>query len=79
MKCRQCCVGPYRFYFYPSDAPEPPHIHVKRDNAEAKYWLNPVSYERSTRFPEHELRRIQSIVTEHEQELLEAWNEYFSI
>ena len=30
-------IGPYRFYFYPSDAPEPPHIHVKRDNAEAKF------------------------------------------
>lgn len=71
-------VGPYRFFFYPSDAPEPPHIHVKRDSAEAKFWLSPVLYEHSTRFSEHELRKIQSIVTQHEQELLEAWNEFFS-
>jgi hypothetical protein len=72
-------VGPYRFYFYPSDAPEPPHIHVKRDNAEAKYWLGPVRYERSNHFSKQELRKIQSIVVAHERELLEVWNEYFSI
>jgi hypothetical protein len=72
-------VGPYRFYFYPSDEPEPPHIHIKRDQAEAKFWLSPVTYERSRGFPEHELRKIQSIVTQYERELLEAWNEYFSI
>ena len=71
-------VGPYRFYFYPSDAPQPAHIHVKRDEAEAKFWLSPVLYERSRGFPEHELRKIQSIIEEHEQTLLGAWNEYFS-
>jgi hypothetical protein len=72
-------VGPYRFYFYPADAPEPPHVHVKRNNAEAKFWLSPVIYERSTNFPEHEVRKIQSIVSDHQQELIEAWNEFFSI
>ena len=72
-------VGPYRFYFYPADAPEPPHIHIKRDDSEAKYWLSPVQYERSRDFPEHELRKIQSIIEEHERELVEAWNEYFQV
>ena len=72
-------VGPYRFYFYPSDAPEPPHIHVKRDDAEDKYWLEPVLYERNRWFPEHEVHKIQSIIEEHQQALLGAWNEYFSV
>lgn len=31
-------IGPYRFYFYPYDIlHEPPHIHVGRDQDEAKF------------------------------------------
>ena len=35
--------GPYRFYFYLGDRPEPPHVHVQRDNHIAKFWLDPVT------------------------------------
>ena len=35
--------GPYRFYFYPGDRPELPHVHVQRDNHIAKFWLDPVA------------------------------------
>jgi Domain of unknown function (DUF4160) len=72
-------VGPYRFYFYASDAPEPPHVHVKRDDAEAKFWLSPVRYERGRGFAQHELRRIEQIVINHQQRLLEIWNEFFEV
>jgi len=34
--------GPYRFFFFASDRQEPPHIHVKRDDKLAKFWLSPV-------------------------------------
>jgi hypothetical protein len=36
-------VGPYRFHFYSRESNEPPHIHVARDDMEAKFWLRPVS------------------------------------
>jgi hypothetical protein len=71
-------VGPYRFCFYSSDVLEPPHIYVQRDQAEAKFWLSPVRFERSRGFAEHELRNVQSIIEDHERELIEAWNGYFS-
>jgi hypothetical protein len=29
--------GPYRFYFYAGDQDEPPHIHIERDECEAKF------------------------------------------
>jgi len=35
-------AGPYRFFFYSSDAAEPPHVHVERDENTAKFWLSPV-------------------------------------
>ena len=34
--------GPYRFFFFSSDRNEPTHVHVKRDDKLAKFWLAPV-------------------------------------
>jgi hypothetical protein len=50
--------GPYRFYFYAGDHDEPPHVHVERDDCEAKFWLDPVRLQRSFGFSASELRRI---------------------
>jgi hypothetical protein len=70
--------GPYRFIFFSLDGIEPPHVHVFRDEAQAKFWLNPVRFESSRLFRPVEERRIERLVSQHQQELLEAWNEYFS-
>lgn len=70
-------VGPYRFFFYASDRDEPPHIHVERDDNVAKFWLDPVRLQSSGGFSRVEINRIEKIVTKHQQDLLEAWNEYF--
>ena len=69
--------GPYRFYFYSSDGEEPPHIHVQRDEAMAKYWLKPIRLDYSISFRPIELRRIQAIFEEHRDFILEKRNEYF--
>ncbi len=42
--------GPFRFFFYAGDGGEPPHIHVERDDCEAKFWLDPIRLERSHGF-----------------------------
>jgi len=39
-------IGPYRFHFYSREGTEPPHIHVARDDFEAKFWLQPVGLPR---------------------------------
>lgn len=70
--------GPYRFFFYAGDREEPPHIHVERDDGEAKFWLEPVRLQWSYRFTAKEVNQIKTIVIEHHKFLLDAWNEYFS-
>jgi hypothetical protein len=71
-------VGPYRFYFYSHEPNEPAHVHVDRDNLSAKFWLETPALASNIGFSAKELRTIQSIISEHQETLLEAWNGYFS-
>lgn len=43
----------------------------------AKFWLEPVALAGSTRFAAQELRKLESLVEQHHERLMEAWNEYF--
>jgi len=70
-------VGPYRFFFYANELEEPPHIHVQRGRAVAKFWLDPVALVKSKRFEAHELTRIEAIVREQQDALMEAWDGFF--
>ncbi len=69
--------GPYRFFFYSGDRDEPPHVHVERDDREAKFWLDPVRMERSRGFARKEIADVLRIIEENRQSLLESWHEYF--
>ena len=69
-------VGPYRFHLYSREPNEPAHIHVARDDLEAKLWLNPVSLAKNYGFPSNELNELAQLVEEHKTLLEEAWNHY---
>ena len=69
--------GLYRKYFYSHEPTEMPHVHIDRDIQTCKFWLAPVSLARNIGFNAKELRDIEAIIAEKEQQLLEAWNEYF--
>ena len=71
-------IGPFRFFFYSNENGEPAHIHIQRDEMLAKFWLRPVAIASSTRFSSKELRKLEILVTENRELLLETWNEYFS-
>ena len=71
-------IGPYRFFFYSSDRDEPVHIHIEREDNIAKLWLDPIRLQNSGGFNRSEIFRIVSIINEHQIELLEAWDDYFS-
>jgi hypothetical protein len=71
-------IGPYRFFFYAGDRDEPPHTHVERDRNTAKFWLDPVRLQNSGGFSRNEINRIQKLVEENGEHLLESWNEYFN-
>jgi hypothetical protein len=68
--------GPYRVFFYAADRDEPPHVHVRRDDAIAKFWLDLVRLEESRRFRSHELRVIERLLEDHRRQLLEQWHEF---
>ena len=70
--------GPYRFFFYSGDRGEPPHVHVERDENEAKYWLVPVRLQRSHGFRRKELSQIQELVEANVEFLIGRWNEFFA-
>lgn len=70
-------LGPYRFFFYAGDRNEPPHTHVQRDDAEAKFWLAPVRLAWNHGFAAAELNRLTRLAEANEARLLERWNDYF--
>jgi hypothetical protein len=70
-------AGPFRLFFYAGDGAEPPHVHVERDECEAKFWLDPVRLERSRGFRRKEISRVRALIGENQQLLLESWHEFF--
>jgi hypothetical protein len=69
--------GPYTFVFFSSDRGEPPHIHGKRDRQIAKFWIEPVSLAKNRGFAKHELIDLERLVVQYQENLLEAWHDYF--
>jgi hypothetical protein len=71
-------IGPYRFFFYAGDRKEPAHIHVKRDAAQAKFWLQPVRLQKNKGFSGIELRQIERIVKTNEDDFYVEWIKFFA-
>ena len=69
--------GPYRFFFFSSDRNEPVHVHVSRERKTAKFWLSPARLAHNYGFTPAELKRIEALARQHEDELVRAWHEYF--
>jgi hypothetical protein len=67
----------FRFYFFSSDGDEPPHVHIDRDAATAKYWLSPVRLARNVGLNARDLRLVEDKVSEEQGRFLEAWHGYF--
>ncbi len=64
-------IRSYRFFFVSLDRSEPPHIHVRRENMVAKFWLEPVALERARGFSRVELNAISN------QQFMRSWYEFF--
>ena len=70
--------GPYRLFFYSGDRGEPRHVHVERDNHVAKFWLDPVTLERSGGLRRVDIRRMRRLVEDNRTILVEAWDDSFN-
>lgn len=67
----------FRVYVTSHDAEEPAHVHVDRQEATAKFWLNPVRLATSIGYAARELRTVERLVSQNETMLLKGWHDYF--
>jgi hypothetical protein len=55
-----------------------PHVHINCADGEAKLWLEPeIQLARNAGLSRTELREIEQIIEEHQDELRAAWNSRF--
>ena len=70
----------FKFFFYSNEGTprEPAHIHVEKDDVEAKFWLIPevrVAY--NDGYDARTLREVLEIVEASKDRIERAWNEFF--
>jgi hypothetical protein len=67
----------WRFFFYPNEGNEPPHIHAQKAGTDGKFWLDPrtrrIHAAYAYNLGPNELREIRSIIEDHFAELMSAW------
>jgi hypothetical protein len=67
----------YRIGFFSADGDEPPHVHITKDTRTAKFWLSPIQLATNVGFSRQKLNDIVHLLEQHQNELLNAWHEYF--
>ncbi len=75
-------VRGYRFFFFSNEGNplEKAHIHVRKGEKLAKYWLVKEIYlAESFGFSPKELREIIEIIAQNHVLLLDSWHAYFNI
>jgi hypothetical protein len=63
--------------FIRNEGEEPPHIHVRSGDAEAKFWLHDLSVAVNAGFPAHEIGAIIRYLRSHRDALEGKWHEHF--
>jgi hypothetical protein len=70
--------GPYRFFFFSREETRM-HVHVVSADGEAKFWLEPtISLAMFDGLATGQLKRLQRIVEERQDEIKKAWKRHFS-
>ncbi|MCP4344708.1 MAG: DUF4160 domain-containing protein [Desulfobacterales bacterium] len=72
----------YRFFFYSNEGNplEPLHIHVRKGDAVAKFWIVPdISVAESYGMSASELRELMHVIEKEKAKIERYWNEHFNI
>jgi diadenosine tetraphosphate (Ap4A) HIT family hydrolase len=68
----------YRFFFFSREESRM-HIHIVSGDGEAKFWLEPqIELAKNYQYTRKQLKEIESLLEEHYNELISAWQQYFS-
>lgn len=66
----------FRFLFYSNDH-EPIHVHIVKDDCEAKYNVSPIEQVYNHGFKKQLIAIIESIIEENVEVITERWKNYF--
>ena len=70
----------WRFFFYAEEGNEPMHVHCKKGDADAKYWLNHETFEiaeaRAKGMSPADKRAVRKIIYEHFDYFVSEWNSF---
>lgn len=67
----------FKFIFYSNDH-QPIHIHVVKDNINAKFSVFPVELVENNGLKPAELKLVESVIEENKEVIAERWNEFFN-
>lgn len=68
----------YRFFFFSREESRV-HVHVVSGDGEAKFWIEPdLELAKNYGYTRQQLKEIESLVEEHRDELVSAWQQHFS-
>lgn len=70
-------VDGFRFFFF-SDEHLPLHIHVEKGNGYMRVELETLKVTKRYKFSKNDEKKIITIIQEHKQKLIGAWDEYFN-
>ena len=71
----------YKFFFFSNEGQplEPYHIHVRKGEKIAKFWIDPkVELVWSYGFTSRELNLVETQIRERTEQIRSKWNEYFN-
>ncbi|MCB1034847.1 MAG: DUF4160 domain-containing protein [Acidobacteria bacterium] len=69
--------GGFRYFFFSREEPRP-HVHVQSQDGEAKFWLEPeVQLAKSYGLKAGDVRKIEKVVSNRRNEIIDAWNRHF--
>ena len=72
----------YKFFFFSNEGIpiEPCHIHVRKGSNIAKFWIIPdITLDSSWGMNAKELSKLEKVIEENKNLILEKWNEHFNI
>jgi hypothetical protein len=71
-------TGPYRFFFNSREESRM-HVHISMTDGMAKFWLEPiVALADYYSLSPQELRKMEEMVHEHQEDFKNAWRKHFS-
>jgi hypothetical protein len=70
----------WRFFFYANEGNEPIHIHCRKGNAEAKYWLDVEGFQvteaHAYNMDKTDKRIVRRIIYEHFDYIIAEWSKF---